>query len=98
MQISLQKKSLNTSFKPVLKCTQVDNNSLQNISERSKLLKEKKTFGGILEIRCGTLVYSNNFFSCFQKLGVGDGGQLKNFFRPFWGEMKRSECIGVVTY
>ena len=41
---TLPKKYLYTSLKPVLKCKQVENNNLKNISKRSKFSKKKKTF------------------------------------------------------
>ena len=43
MKISLlNQKYLYTSFKPVLKCKQVNNNNLNNIFKRSKFSKKKK--------------------------------------------------------
>ena len=44
VQISLlnQKKTLYTTFKPVIKCKQVDNNNSKDISKRSKFSKKKK--------------------------------------------------------
>ena len=63
------KSTLPTNFfkqvliKPVLKCKQ----QLKNYFWKIKILKgKKKNFFGILKIRCGILLYSNNFFPVFK--------------------------------
>ena len=43
------------------------------------MLYKIKNFFGILKIKGGILLYSKNFFSSFQKLGAGGGGQPNNF-------------------
>ena len=43
VQISLFYQNISSyKFKPLFKCVQVDNNNLNNIFKRSKLLKKKK--------------------------------------------------------
>ena len=77
---TLPKNIINISFKPVLKCKQVDNNNLKNIFKRFKFSKKKKkTF---LEYwKLGVVYFCTvKTFSSFQKLGAGGGGQPNKFF------------------
>ena len=62
---TLTKKSLHTSFKPVLKCKEVDNLKIFLKDQNSQRKKKKKNFW-ILKIRCSILLYSKNFFAVFK--------------------------------
>ena len=77
-----KKKILYTSFKPVFKCKQVENNNLIFLYRpiRLKFSKRKTTF--FLEFwKLGAVYFCTvKTFYSFQKLWAGDGGQPNNFF------------------
>ena len=73
-------KYLHTSFKPVLKCTKVDNNNLKSIFKRSKFLKKKTTFLELWKLGAVYFCTVKTFFYSFSILGAGGGGQPNNFF------------------
>ena len=79
-KFTLPKKSLHTSFKPVLKCKQVDNNNLK-IFLKDQTSQRKKPFLEFLKLGA-VYFYTVKTFSSFQKLWAGSGGQPNNYF--FW--------------
>ena len=80
VQISLlYQKSLHTSFKPVLKCKQVDNNNFKNIFKRSKFSKKKKTFLEFWKLGAVYFCTVKTFFQ-FSKIRGGRWRTTKQLF------------------
>ena len=78
---TLPKKSLHTSFKPVLKCKQVNHNNFNNNFKRSKFSMKKKPFLEFWKLGAVYFCTVKTFFQ-FSKIR---GGRWRTTKQLFWG-------------